>query len=263
MGSAQKPQMVLDCIESWKKHCPGFEIREWGEEELRKMGNRYGDETLKHKKWGFAADPLRLHVLKKYGGVWMDTDLLVTAPIDKFLDNEFFSGYEIYKGKAGVSEWFFGAEKGNAIISDLLTEFDTIPFVKPDGSFDTTTSTTRISRYFARKFGLNPPYEETRTVEVAPGIKVYPSHFFCAPKPGLENYTIHLFDGSWHDRYERRPHFSIGRLEFARFRSTGKKDRPLPLKEGEKLLLMYPTRLSGRKKLALILKPKKSPQSEK
>lgn len=31
VGNKPKPQSVLYCIESWKKFCPDYEIREWNE----------------------------------------------------------------------------------------------------------------------------------------------------------------------------------------------------------------------------------------
>lgn len=255
VGPDPKPQPVLDCIESWRKFCPDYEIREWGREDLLKIGNRFATEAFENRKWAFASDVLRLHALKEYGGVYMDSDLLVTAPIDKFLDHEFFTGFETYNGVVRVAGWFLAAEKGSKIISDLLAEYDGIPFVLPDGSFDMLPNTFRITRYFSEKLGMNPPYDPALSVTPTPRVTIYPVHFFCTPEQGAENYTIHLFNGAWLDRYERKRHFRVGRLEFARFRRTKSKNAMLPLKGGEKLLFMIPTRLSGRKQLAVIWKP--------
>ena len=30
-GNNPKPKVVLDCIESWKKYCPDYKIKEWNE----------------------------------------------------------------------------------------------------------------------------------------------------------------------------------------------------------------------------------------
>ncbi len=89
VGPDPKPKMVLDCIESWKKFCPDYEIREWGRQAVIDMNNRFATEALENRKWAFASDVLRLWVLREHGGLYMDSDLLVTAPIDKFLDNGF------------------------------------------------------------------------------------------------------------------------------------------------------------------------------
>ncbi len=256
VGPDPKPQMVLDCIESWKKFCPDYEIREWGRQAIFDMNNRFATEAFENRKWAFASDVLRLWVLREHGGLYMDSDLLVTAPIDRFLDNRFFTGFELYNGAVTVAGWFLAAEKGCGIVSDLLAEYDGIPFVQPDGSFDMEPNTFRIARYFSEKFALTPPYDGTRSATLAPGVTIYPTNFFCTPEPGLENYTIHLFNGAWLDKYDRKHYGSLGRLEFARFKRTKNRDGKLPLRGGEKLLFTIPTRFSGSKKLAVILRPR-------
>lgn len=235
VGPDPKPQMVLDCIASWKKFCPDYEIREWGRQTVLDMNNRSATEALENGKWAFASDVLCLWALKEHGEVYMDSDLLVTAPIDKFLDNGFFTGFEKFHGCTTVAGWFLASEKGGRIVSDLLAVYDDIPFAQPDGSFDMQPNTCRIAKYFSDKFVLYPPYDVTRSVEPTPGATIYPSHFFCTPEPGLENYTIHLFNGAWLDKYDRKHYGSLGRLEFARFKRTiRKKGGRLPLREGEK-----------------------------
>jgi hypothetical protein len=248
--------MVLDCIESWKRFAPDYEIMEWGAPKIAEMGNRFAIEAFENRKWAFASDVLRLHVLNEYGGVYLDSDLLLTAPIDRFLDNRYFMGFEVYHGKVAPGGWLLASEKGDEIVADLLAEYDDIPFVQPDGSFDQMTNTYRISRYFSRRFGVDPPYDKDATVEPVPGVKIYPAHIFCTPEEGKENYSIHLFNGAWMDSYTRKLYRRIGRWEFARFRRQ-KKGRILPLRDGERLIALIPTRLNGSKKLAVILKPRK------
>ena len=72
LGGAPKPPVVLECLESWKRMCPGWEIREWGDEALENISNRYLREAVAHRKWAFAADYLRLKVLNDHGGFYLD-----------------------------------------------------------------------------------------------------------------------------------------------------------------------------------------------
>jgi hypothetical protein len=253
VGPAPKPKLVLDCIESWKKFCPDYEIRLWGDEELAQIGNRFAIEALEHRKFAFASDVLRLYALKNYGGVYVDSDLQITAPIDRFLENHFFSGFENLGNVVWPITALMGAEKGNEIISDLLAGYDDVSFVNPDGSFKTTPNTIIISEYFEKRFGVVPPYDGNKTVELSEGNVIYPSYFFCKPEEGRENYSIHLFNGSWVNSYSRKSYGKMGRVEFVRFRRE-RRGRVYPLQAGERLLLLIPTRLSGRKKLAVIWK---------
>ena len=213
VGGGSKPRMVLDCIESWRKFCPDWEIREWDASKIEAMNNRFANEAFENRKWAFASDVLRLHVLKEFGGVYLDSDIVVTAPLERFLDDRFFMSFEKWNGEISIGGWLMGAEKGNEIISDLLAEYDDIPFVMPDGSFDTTTNTARITKYFAEKFGFYPPYNHMQTAELSPGSMIYPSHFFCTPVKGKENYTIHLFNGEWISGRFRRLYARAGNVQ--------------------------------------------------
>ena len=41
VGNAPKPKSVLYCIESWKKFCPDYEIKEWNESNYDFSKNHY------------------------------------------------------------------------------------------------------------------------------------------------------------------------------------------------------------------------------
>ncbi|EKT54174.1 glycosyltransferase family 32 protein [Providencia burhodogranariea] len=93
VGDNQKPQFVLDCIATWKKYLPDYEIMEWGNECLKIIDNAYAHEAYENKKWAFVSDYIRLYALYKHGGIYLDTDVEVTKNFDDFLALDFFSGY--------------------------------------------------------------------------------------------------------------------------------------------------------------------------
>ena len=53
VGGKPKPQSVLYCIESWKRCCPDYEIREWNESNYDFTKNEYMRQAYEAKKWGF------------------------------------------------------------------------------------------------------------------------------------------------------------------------------------------------------------------
>ena len=64
VGGAPKPPQVLACIESWRRLCPGWEIREWGDDFAATVTCRYVREALAHRKWAFEEEvPLRMTAL--------------------------------------------------------------------------------------------------------------------------------------------------------------------------------------------------------
>ena len=63
VGNKSKPQSVLYCIESWKKFCPDYEIREWNESNYDFNKNVYMKQAYEAKKWGFVPDYARLDIV--------------------------------------------------------------------------------------------------------------------------------------------------------------------------------------------------------
>ena len=90
-GGNPKPEIVEKCIQSWKKFCPDWEIKEWNESNFDVNSTPFTAEAYASKKWAFVSDVARLAILKQHGGVYMDTDVEIKESIDKLLDyNAFF-----------------------------------------------------------------------------------------------------------------------------------------------------------------------------
>ena len=260
VGNSPKSDLILKCIETWKKYCPDYEIKEWGNDDVAKIDNQYVKEAFDCKKWAFVSDYLRLYALKTQGGFYFDSDLEVTQSIEAFRKDKFISGYENWYGTYHPITAFMGAEKNNKIISDLLSEYDDLHFVV-NGKMDLTTNTKRISEYLRKHFDLNVPYDGTKKTELCKGHIIYPSYFFCTPEDNKENYSIHHFNGSWLDpkekkAYARKDYFKIGRLKLVRFKKQlHREGNDLPLSDNEKIIFSF--KASKRKKIALLRKVKK------
>lgn len=67
-GMAEKPQIVKDCIASWRKWCPDWEIIEWNESNFEFDKLPYMREAYDNKKWAFVSDVARLMILYENGG---------------------------------------------------------------------------------------------------------------------------------------------------------------------------------------------------
>lgn len=250
VGDKPKPELVLHCMESWKKYCPDYEIKEWNNESLKKIDNLYVSQAFEYKKWAFVSDYLRLYALFNEGGFYFDTDLEVTQSLEPFRHLQFVSGYENYEGNFSPITALMGAEPKQKIIQDLLAEYDHIPFIK-NGKMDQTTNTSRISRYFQKNFNLNKPYDGTQKTVLTEKCTIFPWWFFCTPEDKKENYAIHHFSGSWLDAYARKNLFSFGRYKLVRFKKRSKiNGDSLPLLKGESVL--YTLNLSKNKKICLL-----------
>ena len=184
------------CIQSWKKYCPDYEIIRWDESNTDLNSNQFMKEAYENKKWAFVSDVMRLKVLYEYGGVYMDTDVELIKPIDSFLDNKSFSGFdETYGAITGI----IASEKELPIIKDMLDYYDSKHFVKQDGSFDITTNVTIITTIL-KEYGL----VQNNVKQTIKDYTIYPKDYFCPKDYDTgkititdNTYAIHYFDGSW------------------------------------------------------------------
>lgn len=206
-GTKPLPESARKCIDSWKRYCPGYEIRRWGEDDFDFDAlNEYCRQAYEEKAWGFVPDYLRLWIVYTCGGIYLDTDVQVVKPLDPLLEHRAFCGFEKPDDPETAHELYvnfgqgFGAEKGNALIKAHLDLYDGLSFRLPDGSIDRTPSPSYTTRVLVAA-GLDRTRNERQDLD---DITVYPSECFC-PKSFMtgilditpQTYSIHHFDASW------------------------------------------------------------------
>lgn len=201
-GSKKMPEMETKCIDSWKKYCSDYKIIKWSEENFDINICDYVKEAYENKKYAFVSDFVRLYVLVYYGGIYMDADVEVLKPIDKFLCEKAFSGFQ---NPTVVPTGIMGAEKGFPFFKELLDEYWQKHFVHSDGELDLTANVAMITD-FCVKYGLIKNNEKQSIA----GLTLYPMDYFCPKNPstGMINttkntYTIHHFTGSWVKRVSK------------------------------------------------------------
>jgi inositol phosphorylceramide mannosyltransferase catalytic subunit len=91
LGPDPLPAEQRPWIESWKRHHPQWEFRLWTEEDLPEDPIR--PEILERLRAPVErADILRLEILYRHGGLYLDTDLECLRPVDGVLGDEDFVG---------------------------------------------------------------------------------------------------------------------------------------------------------------------------
>ncbi|MBR0278262.1 MAG: hypothetical protein IJQ50_07375 [Clostridia bacterium] len=93
-GEEKHSKKIKKCIKSWKKHCPDYEIIEWNEKNFDIHCFKWVEQAYNNKKWAFVSDYVRLFVLYNYVGIYLDTDVEIIKPLDKFLKHNLFSEME-------------------------------------------------------------------------------------------------------------------------------------------------------------------------
>lgn len=199
-GRNPKPQLAEKCIKSWKKHCPDYMIIEWNEENFDiSSAPLYVQQAYEAKKWAFVTDYVRLYAMVNFGGIYMDTDVEVVKPLDRFLQHEAFSGFE---DEVNIPTGIMACEKGFPLFEELLCFYDDASFFNPDGTMNLTTNVKIITNN-CLKHGL----ELNGKYQVVQGFALYPKDYFCpvSYKTGRLEKTkntaaIHWFAGSWQPR---------------------------------------------------------------
>ena len=193
------PKLAKKCIKSWKKYCPEYQIIEWNEDNFDiAAAPLYVRQAYEAKKWAFVTDYVRLDVVYRHGGIYLDTDVEVIRSLDSLLANHTFFGLE--SGKYVATGLGFGAEKSSTIISDMITDYQTIPFLLADCTFDLTPCPIRNTKAFLEKGML----QDDSVQMLEDGTMVFSSEYFCPIdystgrlKLTSNTYTIHHFSGSW------------------------------------------------------------------
>lgn len=247
VGDKQKPSLVTNCIKTWSKYCPDYQIIEWNNDSLINIKNKYVVQAFQKKKYAFVSDYLRLYALHKFGGFYFDSDLELTNSIDEFINYDFITGFEHMSGVVYPITALMGATPGNKIIEGLLNEYQGIEFINPDGTLNELTNTRRITDFFEKEYDIRGPFNRDRALNIEYNSVVFPSSYFCTPEVGKKNYSIHHFNGSWIDTWYRKELLTMGKYSIVKFKKK-KLDRneDIELNNDEKAIKVY-TRDSIRK----------------
>lgn len=201
VGENPKPDIVLKCIESWKKYFPDYEITEWNEQNYDVHKNRYLAEAYAAKKWAFVSDYMRFDVLNQYGGIYFDTDVEVLRPFpEEILEKEAFTGMES-AGKVNPG-LIFACNKGNWLTGLMMDSYHADAFDEKH----LVTVNMRLTGIL-EKYGL----KKQSGIQVVNGVAIYPSSYFCGYDQDVQEYDIrpetccvHHYAGTWKKKSMKR-----------------------------------------------------------
>ncbi|RLD27574.1 MAG: mannosyltransferase [Bacteroidetes bacterium] len=203
-GKKSKNDLINRCIESWKEFCPDFELKEWNESNTQTYQNKFYKDAYRKKKYAFVADCVRAQALYEFGGVYLDTDMLLLKPIDVLLSNDFFTAYEVGDRAA---YGLFGAIAGHRFLKQMKEFYDTTEF--NEFSLPVITHTFKL---YINKANLG---ENDR---IFPPEYFYPLSYENKDEDYNQfitsnSYAVHLWGHSWNDKEGKRFCFLIKGLK--------------------------------------------------
>lgn len=195
-GKNPKPEIVIKCIESWKKKMPDWEIKEWNEDNYDVHCCEYVESAYSMKKWAFVSDYARFDILNKYGGIYLDTDveLLKTIPIS-FLNNPFTA---VDSNGLVAPGLILALPSQHWLSKKVLDSFCDEKFTECKMNSDITIN-TRVNKII-KEMG----YMDKDMYQKIDDLFVYPSEYFCGYDVNIHEYNItpktisvHHYASSW------------------------------------------------------------------
>ncbi|MBR3018291.1 MAG: glycosyl transferase [Clostridia bacterium] len=206
-GPNEKPEIVLKCIKSWEKWCPDFKIIEWNEKNYDiSKAPLYVRQAYEVKKWAFVTDYARLEIVYNYGGIYLDTDVELLQPLDAFLQ---YDGFFTFNCSALIATGLgFGCQKQADILAELMADYQTIPFLLDNGTYDMTPCPRRNMNVFLRR-GL----KQENTFQMIGNMAFFPSEYFSpisfqdmVLRQTENTVAIHWYAATWHTKYAKKMH---------------------------------------------------------
>lgn len=217
-GDNEMPELVLKCIDSWKKYLKDYTIHRIDETNFDIDEFDYAREAYQRKHWAFVSDVARTKVLVDKGGIYLDTDVELIQSIDDLISKGAFLGSEddyvfakdsllsLGEGKSrglvqvvnpGLVMCF---ESNNELLEELLEGYRNDHYVQSNRRLNRNTIVTRMTSIL-KKYGYNECLTEIQNVK---DITIYPSEYF-APYSNVygtqettpNTRSIHHYAASW------------------------------------------------------------------
>lgn len=188
VGGKEKPADIKRCMATWKNHLEGYKVIEWNESNFDIEQHPFVKAAYEAKKWAYVSDYIRAYAIYNYGGIYLDTDILLLDNFDDFLNHRAFVGFENPNYPFTAA---FGAEKGHPLVKDMLDYYDELDTYHFDFKNNNTIS---VSDILINKYGckVGNMYQVLKE-----GIAVYPDTILC--NPSEKSVSIHVFTGTWID----------------------------------------------------------------
>jgi hypothetical protein len=121
-GWENAPEIVLKCLETWELKNSGWAIKKLCRNTLPAyihLNKELPGYESKNITLTSLSDVIRILLLEKYGGVWVDSTVFCRMPLNDwksiFYENDFFAFSKPANDRL-VSSWFLAAKKGNYIV---------------------------------------------------------------------------------------------------------------------------------------------------
>ena len=184
-GRGERPQIIKDCMKSWKEKCPDYEIIEWNEDNFDVNYCQYTKDAYEAKKYAFVSDVARLWIIYHYGGTYLDTDVELKTSLDELSENyAWFASDTAIHVNTGMG---FASVKGNKLIKAILDDYN-------NRQYDMTSCVILNTKIIREQLPQIAYFDKTQVVD---GIKFL----------GFKDYGIyarHIYTSTYLDEKQKK-----------------------------------------------------------
>lgn len=201
-GGKALPPEYRKYMDSWKKHCPDYQIIRWDESNYDVTKNKYMYEAYQEKKWAFVSDYARVDIINTYGGIYLDCDVELLKSWNPLLGDGFFAGFEDYDHIAlGLG---FGARKNHEYLEKLLELYERIAFRTDEGLNMVACPKYQSEIINEMGFNLNNTFQKKGDMVIYPSNIFAPVSFWGMGQVDESSYSVHHYKATWHTDLERK-----------------------------------------------------------
>jgi len=190
------PEKYRYFMQSWRRFHPDYEYKLWTDEDAESFGMERTDAYHSSNNMGTRSDIFSYEILRRYGGIYCDTDFECVKPFDDLLFLQFFSSVA-YDPKLEIYHGLMASVPEHPILKSCVE--DIVPYDGENGEkIMSATGPYHLTRCF-----LKNVTSETK------GVVAFPVQFFY-PYPNYErfgkepykfiqpiSYAIHHWGVSW------------------------------------------------------------------
>jgi mannosyltransferase OCH1-like enzyme len=199
VGAGELPDTMRQYVEGWRRLNPNFEVKEWNERNID-FSHPFIQAAYASHSWASVADFVRIDILKKFGGIYLDADVELIRSLDNLINDECFLGFQLRERHSDwVANTVIGAIPNQNFIVEVHNCFDGMVGWR---NWESETGPRLITKLLVNN-GLETYSDNTLLPN---GVRLYGSKYFY-PYSWLESYSpecistetvaLHHWDYSW------------------------------------------------------------------
>ena len=204
-GKKNYPKKIERCLASWSI-LKEYVFFRWDESNCSFNECEFVKKAYEEKKYAFVSDYYRLKALRDYGGIYLDTDVVINKSFDDLLKHKAFLNFLT---DCSVGTAVIGSEKEGKLVSDILDLCDECIMLPEAEKQDQKDIVIKNGKMYAYGFPVNnyiftyyilknySHFKLNNRFQNLIDFVIYPKEMFEIGSLRNRHYSIHLCAGEW------------------------------------------------------------------